>query len=365
MEENKGDEQKSSYWQRRKEKKEAENQKAKSWLREWLDAIIFAFIAAAILRAFLFGSYKIPTPSMEKTLMTGDLLIVSNITYGPRTPMAVCIPFVQGACIPGLKLPFTRLPGIRDIERNDVFVFNVPYEVKPISQKTNYIKRAVAIPGDTISVRDKILYINGEREPEHEGLQRFYVVKMQERIRLSNAKMESVGGQLIGYTAQNTYIVNMSEEVAKVVRGWSEVDSMYLNIIPEGRVERGYVNSEGDFSKAFKNPDQIPELVVPFAGQEIELNEKNWYIYKDIIERYEKNDLRREEGKIYINGEETNHYTIQKNYYFGMGDNRDNSQDSRFWGFIPKDHVIGKASIIWFSTDNWIPRFERIFKVIE
>lgn len=365
MKEKNTEEQKSSYWKRRKDKKEEENQKAKSWLREWLDAILFAFIAAAILRAFLFGSYKIPTPSMEKTLMTGDLLIVSNITYGPRTPMALCIPFVQGWCVPGVKLPSTRLPGLRDIERNDIFVFNVPYEVKPISQKTNYIKRAVAVPGDTISIRDKILYINGEREKEHEGLQRFYVVKMQERVRLSNAKMESIGGQLIGYTAQNTYIVNMSEEVAKEVRSWVEVDTMYLNVADEGAVERNYVNSEGDFSKAFENPDQIGELVIPFAGQEIELNDENWFVYKDIIERYERNDLRRENGAFFINGEQTNKYTIQKDYYFGMGDNRDNSQDSRFWGFIPEDHVIGKASIVWFSTDNWVPRFNRIFKVIE
>lgn len=363
--EEKKDEQKSSFLKRKKAKEAAENQKAKSWLREWMDAIVFAFIAAAILRVFLFGSYKIPTPSMEKTLMTGDLLIVSNIAYGPRTPMAICFPFVQGLCVPGIKLPYTRLPGLKEVERNDIFVFNVPFEVKPISQKTNYIKRAVAIPGDTLTIKDKILYINGEREQEHEGLQRFYVVKMQDRVRLSDAKMESVGGQLIGYTAQNTYVVNMSMDVAEMVESWAEVDTMYLNVMPEGAVERNYVQSDGDFSRAFNNPDQIPEIVIPFAGQEIELNDENWFIYKDIIERYERNELRRENGVIYINGEQTNRYIIQKDYYFGMGDNRDNSQDSRFWGFIPEDHIIGKASIVWFSTDNWVPRFDRVFKVIK
>lgn len=355
----------SSYWKRKKAKKEEENKKAKSWLREWVDAIVFAFIAAAILRAFLFGSYKIPTPSMEKTLMTGDLLIVSNVTYGPRTPMGICVPFVQGLCVPGVTLPSTRLPGFRDVERNDIFVFNVPWEVKPISQKTNYIKRAVAIPGDTMSIQDKILYINGQPEEVHEGVQRHYTVRMADRIRLSNAKMESVGGELIGYTNQETYIVNLSDEVAQTVRSWAEVDTMYMNVTPEGNTDRNYVQSQGEFSRAFQNPDQMPEIVVPFEGQEIELNDDNWYIYKDIIERYERNELSREGNTIYINGEETNRYTIQKDYYFAMGDNRDNSQDSRFWGFVPEDHIIGKASIIWFSTDNFVPRFERVFQKIE
>lgn len=355
----------SSYWQRKKDKKEEENKKAKSWLREWVDAIVFAFIAAALLRAFLFGSYKIPTPSMEKTLMTGDLLIVSNVTYGPRTPMAICVPFVQGWCVPGIKLPSTRLPGFRDIERNDIFVFNVPWEVKPISQKTNYIKRAVAIAGDTISIQDKTLYINGEPEKDHEGVQKHYVLRMADRVRLSSAKMESVGGELIGYNNQDTYIVNMTDDVAETVQGWAELDTMYLNVYDEGAVDRNYVQSQGDFSRAFNNSDQMPEIVVPFEGQEIEITNDNWYIYKDIIERYERNELRREGENIFINGEDTNTYTIKQNYYFGMGDNRDNSQDSRFWGFVPEDHVIGKASLVWFSTDNFVPRFERIFTVIK
>ena len=367
MEDNKNPEEQglSSYWKKRKAKKDEENKKAKSWLREWIDAIVFAFIAAAILRAFLFGSYKIPTPSMEKTLMTGDLLIVSNITYGPRTPMGLCVPFLQGWCVPGVQLPWTRLPGYRDIERNDIFVFNVPWEVKPISQKTNYIKRAVAIPGDTMSIEDKILYINGEKSVQHEGVQRHYVLRMAERGRVSNAKMESVGGELIGYTNQDTYVVNMSDEVAATVGGWAEVDTMYLNVTPDGSTERNYVQSSGSFSRGFNNPDQLPEIVVPFEGQEIQLTDENWYVYEDIIQRYEKNDLRRENGTIFINGEETNTYTIQQDYFFAMGDNRDNSQDSRFWGFVPKDHVIGKAAIVWFSLDGWVPRFERVFNLID
>ncbi|MTI89706.1 MAG: signal peptidase I [Balneolaceae bacterium] len=349
----------------KKDKKEQENEKAKSWLREWIDAIVFAAIAAAILRTFLFGSYKIPTPSMEKTLMTGDLLIVSNVTYGARTPMGLCVPFLEGACVPGVSLPWTRLPGFRDVERNDVFVFNVPYQVKPINQKQNYIKRAVAVPGDTIEIRDKVLYINGEREETHEGVQKNYVITMKDRVRLSNAKMQSVGGELTRFLGGNSYVANLSQSVVETVKGWSEVDTLYLNVTPEGTQERGYVSSQGSFSRAFSNPDQMREVVIPFKGQEIQLTDQNWYIYKDLVERYERNTLRREGDKIFINGEETNSYTVQQNYYFGMGDNRDNSQDSRFWGFVPESHIIGKAYIIWFSMDGWVPRFERMLNVIE
>lgn len=356
---------------KRKKKQEQENDQAKSWIREWVDALVFAVIAAAILRAFLFGSYRIPTPSMEKTLMTGDLLIVSNVTYGPRTPMGICVPFTEAMCVPGVSLPWTRIPGFKDIERNDIFVFNVPWEVKPISQKTNYIKRAVAVPGDTISIREKILYVNGEREEYHEGLQRMHVIQMKDRIRLSNAKMESVGAGKIDQQnyaillQEDTYVVNLTEDVAETVRRWPEIDTMYYYMEEEGVRNRAYVNSNGSFSRAFNNPDHLAEVVIPFKGQEVTLTDQNFYVYKDLIERYEDNTLEEIDGEFYINGEQTNTYTIKEDYYFAMGDNRDNSEDSRFWGFVPKSHVIGKASIIWMSFDGLVPRFERIFNVIE
>ena len=142
--------------QRQKDKKEQETENAKSWLREWLDALVFAFVAAAILRTFIFGSYKIPTSSMENNLLVNDHLIVSNFTYGPRTPMSLCVPFTQW-CVPGVKLPWFRIPGYKDVESDDIIVFNYPVEVKPISQKTYYIKRAVGIPGDTVEVIDKLV----------------------------------------------------------------------------------------------------------------------------------------------------------------------------------------------------------------
>ena len=376
MEENNSEEQqKSSFWKRRKDRIE-EDKKAKSWLREWLDALVFAFFAAAILRALIFGSYKIPTPSMEQNLMVGDFLIVSNLTYGPRTPMGICIPFTQ-LCLPGVKLPSTRIPGFRDVRRNDIIVFNVPHEIKPISQKTNYIKRAVAIAGDTLEIRDKVVYINGEREENHEGLQRHHFLRMNERVRLSEAKIKSVGaGALqnvpggkdifIDYIGDDTYLVNLTKEAAEEIQTWPELDSLWLNKTEQGETDRGYASTRSsyDFAKAFKSQDQFPPIVIPFEGQEIQLSLSNWYIYKDLIERYENNSLELKDGKFFINGEETNLYTIKQNYYFAMGDNRDNSEDSRFWGFIPKNHIIGKGFIVWYSHDKGVPRFERVLKLI-
>lgn len=375
-EKNNNESKQNSLWQRKKDKIE-EDKKAKSWFREWLDALVFAFFAAAILRALIFGSYKIPTPSMEQNLMVGDFLIVSNLTYGPRTPMGVCVPFTQW-CLPGVKLPSGRIPGLRDVERNDIIVFNVPHEVKPISQKTNYIKRAVAIAGDTLEIKDKTVYINGEPENNHEGLQKHYFVKMNERVRLSETKIKSVGAGALqnvpggkdvfmSYLGEDTYLVNLTDEAVKEIKNWPELDSLWLNATPVGETSRGYVASRSrfDFAKAFKSQDHFPPVVIPFEGQTITLTNDNYYVYSEAIERYEQNRLERKDGKIFINGEETNQYTFKQNYYFAMGDNRDNSEDSRFWGFVPKDHIIGKGFIVWYSHDKGVPRFDRVLKLIK
>ncbi len=362
---------KSGFFGWGKKDKAEEEKQAKSWLREWVDALVFAFFAAAILRALIFGSYKIPTGSMEQDLLIGDFLIVSNLTYGARTPMAICIPFTQ-VCLPGIKIPSTRLPGFRDVERNDIIVFNIPWEAKPISQKTNYIKRAVGVAGDTLELRDKILYVNGEREEYHEGLQRFYELHLKDGVRLSNAKMESVGAGTIGgedryvrTMGNNIYQVNLTDEVANTVRNWPEVDSLTYYMFDANETVYPYIQSDGNFSKAFRNHDHFSEIVIPFEGQEIELTNQNWFIYQDLIERFEKNTVTREGNDFIINGERTNTYIVKQDYYFAMGDNRDNSEDSRFWGFVPRDHLIGKAFIVWFSKDGWKPRFNRMFHVID
>lgn len=343
----------------------------KSVLREWLDAFIFAFIVAAILRAFLFGSYKIPTGSMEKDLLIGDFLIVSNAAYGARTPMSICVPFTQW-CLPGVGLPYSRLPGYRPIARNDIFVFNVPWEVKPISQKTNYIKRAVGVPGDTLEFKNKVLFVNREAEPTHEGVQKLHTLILKEGVRLTNAKMEDVDAGTIGATSRYfqqvsnyEYRVNLTEGVAKKIASWAETDTLYPTIIPARNVISAYTQSAGYFSRAFNNPDHFGPIVVPFEGQEVSLNASNWPIYKDLVERYEGNQVETQGGVFVINGEQTTRYVVQQDYFFAMGDNRDSSEDSRFWGFVPKDHIIGRAGIVWMSLNNGLPRMNRFFHIID
>lgn len=340
-----------------------EHAKAKSWLKEWADALIFAAIAALIIRTFLFEAYRIPTPSMENTLMTGDFLVVSKVNYGPRTPMVLGIPFVN-VNFHGLTLPWTRLPGFEDVDRNDIVVFNYPIDIAPVAAKTNYIKRAVGVPGDTLSIRSKQLYVNGEEAKRFPGIQYSYVVNVQERVRLSPSKVENAGGTLLGSQSQNSYRVNMTPEVADRIRDWAEVTSVKPFVLPEDFNE--YSRVDFNFSAGFNNHDHMPPVVVPFEGQKVMLTSENWHIYENIITRYEGNNVDRNGDTFVINGEKTNSYTIQQDYYFMMGDNRDDSEDSRFWGFVPQDHIVGKAGIIYFSwdADRWMPRFDRILNFI-
>lgn len=352
----------SRYGRKRSEKSKAEETQAKHWAREWLDALLWAAIAAIILRTFFFGAYRIPTPSMEKTLLTGDFLIVTKLAYGPRTPMTLSIPFTD-IYLPGINLPWTRLPGYSQIERNDIVVFNYPVDVAPVSVKTNYIKRAVGMPGDDIEVRDKLLYVNGSAAEEYETLMYNHRVQVRERIRLSPAKVREAGGTIL-QSGNGTHIINMTPELADEMSTWSEIENVEPFILPEDFEEfnrRGF-----NFSRGFVNHDHVSRFTVPYSGQEVELTAENWHLYQDIIERYERNEVQRNGDQFIINGENTNRYTIQQDYYFMMGDNRDDSEDSRYWGFVPDDHIIGKAGIIYFSWDGerMLPRLSRVLNLI-
>lgn len=341
-----------------------QNEAAKSWLREWADALFFAFIAALIIRTFLFEAYRIPTPSMEKTLLTGDFLVVSKISYGPRTPMVLGIPFTN-VYLPGVVLPWTRLPGYDDIDRYDIAVFNYPIDLAPIAAKTNYIKRAVGMPRDTLSIDDTQLYVNGEKAKSFPGIQQIYVVNVRDRVRLSPAKVEAAGAQMYRQQASGgSYRVNMTKKIADEMRKWPEVTSVEPFVLPDNFNE--YRQRDFSFSSGFQNHHHMPPVVVPFKGQKVTLTPENYHIYENIITRYEGNNVDRNGEQFIINGEVTNQYTIQQDYYFMMGDNRDNSEDSRFWGFVPQSHIVGKAGIIYFSwnSERWLPRFERIFNVI-
>lgn len=349
---------------RARQVQDEENLKAKHWAREWFDAFLFAVIAAIILRTFFFGAYRIPTPSMENTLLTGDFLLVSKMAYGARTPMTVGVPLTD-IYIPGFDLPWTRLPGFKDIERNDIVVFNYPIDVGPVSAKTNYIKRSIGMPGDELEVRQKRLYVNGEPESMVDTILQYYRVDVRERVRLSPAKVREAGAQIVQTASgNNIYIINMTQQLADDMENWSEVNNVEPFVLPADFHEFG--NRDFSFSNGFQNHDNMEPFTVPYAGQEVELTSENWHIYQNILERYENNSVQRNGDQFTINGEETNRYTIQMDYYFMMGDNRDDSEDSRYWGFVPEDHIIGKASIIYFSWDaeRWMPRFDRLLNMI-
>lgn len=348
---------------KREQRKKDQHERAKHWAREWLDALLFAAIAALIIRTFFFEAYRIPTPSMENTLLTGDFLVVSKISYGPRTPMVLGIPFTN-VYLPGVSLPWTRLPGFDSIDRYDIVVFNYPIDIAPIAAKTNYIKRCMGIPGDTLAIRDKIVYVNGNRAEQFSGVQRRYVVQVQERVRLSPAKVRAAGGRLVGSQGPNQYLVNMTSEVANTINQWPEVINVEFHVLPEDFKE--FSQRDFSFSSGFNNHDHMSSVVVPFKGQEVTLTADNWHIYENIITRYERNNVDRAGGRFVINGDTTGTYTIQGDYYFMMGDNRDDSEDSRYWGFVPQDHVVGKAGMIYFSWDSnrWLPRFNRLFNII-
>lgn len=337
---------------------------AKSWAKEWLDALLWAAVAALIIRTFFFEAYRIPTPSMEQTLLTGDFLIVTKVNYGARTPMTLGIPFTS-IHVPGITLPWFRIPGWQKVERNDIVVFNYPVDPVAISQKTNYIKRCVAVPGDTLEIREKVLYINGEPSPYLETFEQMYTVNMRERIRLSDTRVRVAGGQVLGSETPTSYVVNMSESVRDELLTWPEVESIEPRVRPSFQNE--YQRSNFTFRRGMEgNHDHIDPMVIPAKGMVLELSDENWPIYRDVVERYERNSVERADGKFIINGEETNLYTVQKNYYFMMGDNRDNSEDSRHWGFVPDDHVIGKPAVIYFSWDGQrsLPRFSRLLNLV-
>jgi len=348
---------------RRARRTKKQNEEAKSWLKEWADALLFAAIAALIIRTFFFEAYRIPTPSMEKTLLTGDFLIVSKIHYGARTPMVLGVPFTN-IYLPGVVLPWIRLPGFEDVERNDIVVFNYPPDIAPVAAKTNYIKRAVGMPGDTLSIDHHQLMVNSHKAQPFPGIEQIYTVKTEDRVRLSQAKVKNAGGKIFRKQDDNGYRINMTKEVAETISQWPEVTNVTPFVLPEDFNE--YDRRNFTFSSGFVNHHYLPTTVVPFEGETITLTPENYHIYKSILTRYEDNTVERNGDQFIINGEKTNKYTIKQDYYFMMGDNRDNSQDSRFWGFVPQTHIIGKAMIIYFSwdKDRWMPRFSRILNLI-
>jgi signal peptidase I len=333
----------------------------KSKTREWIDAIIFAVIAATLIRTFFIEAYTIPTGSMEQSLLIGDFLFVSKLSYGPRipnTPLSFpfahhTMPLIGGkSYLEWIKIGYHRLWGFGKIKNNDVVVFNWPAENegRPVDKKENYIKRCIGIAGDTIAIVDRKVLINGNpvEEPE-KSLFEYYV--RTDGSGFNKAALEK--HEIIYGGASTTSGADYQFKLTK--QGVAKMSSMYnVKLVeplfnPKGTYMHGIFPGNQNFPW---NPENFGPLYIPKKGATINLTVENLPLYRKAIEEYEHNKLEVKDTIIYLNGKPTDSYTFKMDYYFMMGDNRYDSADSRFWGFVPEDHVVGKAVFIWMSWNS-------------
>jgi signal peptidase I len=407
--------------------------KKKSGMREWGEAIVFAVIAASIIRTFFFEAFTIPTPSMEKSMLVGDYLFVSKLSYGPKIPQTpVSVPFVHNVLPGGMtdsyvdwfSLPYFRLPGFGSVDRYDPVVFNFPHgdtiivdpfyaghdfysilrnegmlmagsyekylanpekynqlarlnfekkkvcmscgqerggrafpiggiKARPVDKQENYVKRCIGLPGEDLQIINHETYINGQKIEDPEGMMLSYVVEMKDRKSLNNLYKEykvnindrnliSDATTLSSFTRADIEKLKQNPNVVSITpRNDSLMDSG-MAIFPN--------SSMAPFNTWTR--DNYGPMHIPAAGETIELTAENIAKYKRVIVTYEENTLEQRDGKIFINGEETKSYTFKQNYYWMMGDNRHQSADSRYWGFVPEDHIVGKPVFTWFSKED-------------
>ena len=373
----------------------------KSWIREWVDAIIFAVVAATIIRTFLIEAYTIPTPSMEKSLLVGDFLFVSKMAYGPRAPMTpVSFPFVhhtmplsseRKSYLEWIKLPYYRFPGFGGVDRHDAVVFNYPdgdtlsvkyqsnrsyYEMirnegrqnvwsnpriygkiiaRPVDKRENYIKRCIGLPGDKLEIINQKIYIDGEVVPTPGELQYNYNVATNGApLNFRQISKMGVSRSDIHPLGQGRYVMTLTNKAAEELKRIPTVIQVERRMDPEDYWDKNIFPYDERYPW---NRDNYGPVYLPEAGATIKIDTSNISLYRRAIEAYELNDLEIRNGKIFINGEETDEYTFRMNYYWMMGDNRHNSADSRYWGFVPEDHIVGKAVFVWLSLDNEEPLF--------
>ena len=415
----------------------------KTWFGEWVSAILFAIIAATLVHNYFIQPYIIPTGSLEKTLLIGDFLFVSKFHYGARTPTtAISFPMVHDT-IPFIKsksyvdfpqLPYFRLPGFKNVQRNEIVVFSWPADTvrqffvkekgvrKPIDKKSNYVKRCVGIPGDTLEVVNGFVHINGKQSILPERAKTQYVHYAYNAKGVSSRKLNEEGIKdftrkyRIENITQQTY-----DEILPFIHGRisNDINNFIVITPPAGLppkligelrlsvkeilepskeliltiAEAKLLNEKQVFDSLIRkiskvktpntslfpnslpydwNEDNFGPIILPKAGVSVNLNEGNLPLYKKIIREYEKNSLDLQEGRILINGEETNRYTFKQDYYWMMGDNRHRSEDSRYWGFVPENHIVGKPVLVWFSIEgindgirNWRIRWDRVMTTVK
>ena len=352
----------------------------KSKTREWVDAILFAVVASTIIRGLLFSAYAIPSGSMEGTLLTGDYLFVSKFSYGPRMPFTpVAIPFLESTVTQyniktywdGIKLPYFRLPGTSEIKKGDIVVFNKPEEAdpsynKPVDVRTNLIKRCQATPGDVLTIVNAQVYINGKAAPNAEKAQTSYIVTT-DGIEINPQVVQDMNIEIRRQIDNNTYEMIIPKAYLAEFKGFSNIK----NVQPAIEAAGPYDASVFPHNEKFKwNIDNFGPLTLPKRSMTIALNDSTMILYRRAIEIYENNKVEVNGNDVLINGKKAANYTFKMNYYWMMGDNRHNSLDSRFWGYVPEDHIVGKAMITWMSIDSTGRflgkiRWNRILKPIE
>ncbi len=373
-------------------KEYAPGEKHNVWL-DWLDAIIFAVVVVTFINIFFFQAFKIPSSSMESTLYTGDHLFVSKLTYGPRVPQTpLTVPFTHNRAFGRetystlIQNDYRRLKGFRSVRRGDVVVFGFPNGdtvltrrpaddyyawsrvygrqqtisqfgpviVRPADKKDHYVKRCVAVAGDTLQVRDGFVWVNGEKETVSPGLQLTYRV-VTEGSRINAKKLDAMGlntrelsfdPRLPGYPE-----MALTESMLEQVKALSSVVEVSVNLhdATPGHQDISVFPFSGNRGWS---RDNFGPLWIPSKGTTVTLDAENLPLYERIIRDYEHHSLSVQDGTILIDGAPAHEYTFGQDYYFMMGDNRHNSLDSRYWGFVPEDHIVGTPSIIWLSTDG-------------
>lgn len=375
------------FWQ----KNNTEPKKKKTKSREWFDAVVFAVIAATVIRVFFIEAYTIPTGSMEKSLLIGDFLFVSKVNYGARIPMTpVAFPFahhtmpVTGtkAYYDGIQWKYRRLPGMQDIKRNDVVVFNFPdgdtvaleaqdrdyYDMvravgkqaiqsqytivsRPVDKRENYIKRCIGISGDILSMSNGLVTINGKAEPMKNTGQIDYMVKFKTSD-VNFQVFEEMGFVIdrdISALSQDTYNFVGTPVMMDKVKKLDFVASVNTRTAAPGAVEANVFPQDPNRKW---NADNWGPVQVPKKGWTVKLDSVSMPLYQRAISTYEGNKVEKVAGGWLINGVKADSYTFKMDYFWMMGDNRHNSLDSRYWGFVPEDHIVGKALFIWMSYDT-------------
>ena len=375
----------------------------KGVVREWTDAIIFAVVAATIIRTFIMEAYTIPTSSMEKSLLVGDYLFVSKMAYGPKLPNTpLSFPFVHHTLpltkstksyLEWIKLPDFRFPGFGSVERFDAVVFNYPagdtvstrfqsnasyYSLvkeygrkrvwtdkrnfgdivyRPVDKRENYIKRCIGMPGDSLKIIDREVYINGSLI-HNPGKQQFRYFVFTDGSSINPKLLDKLNITEGGRTNRpGEFVYVLTDEARDALLKLPVVKKIEVMNRPAGDRDPDIYPQSPLFDW---NRDNFGPLWIPKKGATIELNEKNLALYKRAIRTYEKNNLTIKGGKVFIDGKPVNKYTFKMNYYWMMGDNRHNSADSRYWGFVPENHIVGKAEFVWLSLDPNKSGFSKI-----